>query len=84
MFESKLSNFIKEWEIEYNYTNDEILLFIYHFQLDIFMEIIEDSFFDDIALVCDLTADYLVIDITPLCDFYGVDFENIIKKEGEK
>ena len=76
----ELYKFIDKYQsVEYHYiSDDEILVFIYHFLVSDFGKILDgcDEPFD-----CVIRSDYMVINIVPICDYYGIDYEKIFDKE---
>lgn len=82
MSELELYKYIEELEPEIRWHNDKLLIFLYYFQIEDFMEVAgEPGMFDDSGVEAHLKSDYMVIDLVPFCEYYGIDPENILAKE---
>lgn len=82
MSELEFYKYIKELEPEMRWHNEELLIFLYYFQVEDFMKALGDGgMFDDGGFEAHLKSDYMVVDLLPFCEYYGIKPENILSKK---
>ena len=81
---TKDNNIENHWYIRRDdFGNDEsseIIYFLYFYQLEDFMKLIKGMDTDG-PLKCNLMDGYIGFDILPICEYYGIDPENVFEKE---
>ena len=91
MTELELFKFTKDHNIENHWyikneengdkESEEIIYFLYFFQLDEFIKLIKGYDLSDSPIECKLMDGYIGFDIFPICEYYGVDPENVFNEE---
>ena len=91
MTELELFKFTTENSIENHWyiTNDKdgnkesetIIYFLYFFQLDEFIKLIKGCNLSDSPINCKLMDGYIGFDILPICEYFGIDPENVFNEE---
>ena len=82
MTELQLYKFVNERSIEWHKYNDNIILMVDFEYLNDFMSIVEPTLFDDGGLTVIMKHGYIVFDdMNYICDYYGIDPDNIFTGE---
>jgi hypothetical protein len=63
-----------------NIDSEEIIYFLFFYQLEEFMKLIKGMDTDE-PLDCKLMDGYIGLDILPVCEYYGIDPENVFGHE---
>lgn len=73
-----------EWRWQFNEeTNKEdVLLLPFSFHFESFSKLV-DAACDEEGVECRIKGDYFVLWMGDLCDYFGIDIENIFPKGGE-
>lgn len=66
-----------EWRREINDGADDIIIFLYTFQLDGFIKLIKKYSFDDGGLEVRLMDGYLCIWMNHICEYFGIEMDNV-------
>ncbi len=81
MTELDLYKFVRNYNLEYNYSSEEeILLFVPFSLLYNFTSLLDDSFFDDGSVSVDMLKEYIGINVVDVCEYYGINYERIFDK----
>lgn len=84
MTELDLYKFITERGIERRWEGNELLAWISRWELEDFTEMIKGSLMDDGGRPCRLQTNVMVcIDLVPICEYYGIEAEQVVHKTGE-
>jgi hypothetical protein len=78
--------YLKDIEPETRWHGDELLVFIYAFQVEDFVQALDDDgggIFDDGGLEVILKSGYMVIDMAEVCSYFDEDPEEILKRDPE-
>lgn len=72
-----------EWRWETNESGeDDVIIFPYSFQMHDFNEIMKGSgVLDDGGVICYMRNGYFALFIKDICDYFGIDMEEVFKKE---
>jgi hypothetical protein len=66
---------------EMRWHDDELLIFLYYFQIEDFIKEMDVSgVFDDGGISATLKDKYLVFDLVPFCEYHDIDPEAILAK----
>ncbi|GAG32900.1 unnamed protein product [marine sediment metagenome] len=80
-----LKQFIEKYNIEWNYADNEgiedIVIFIYTFQIDRFIKIFTSDLFDDGGRDFTCTGQYFSILMKDICDYYGIELNEVFNKD---
>lgn len=83
MTELELYKYINENDIEWHRYKDnkieEIWILPKFYQLPEFHKLCSPCLFDDGGIECRMKDGYLGIDIIPVCEHYGIEYNNIFK-----
>lgn len=90
MTELDLYKFIHEQEIEYRWDfnredkRDDIIVWIPHWLCESFAELVDPrQFTDGGGIECRFQSDNVVFWMYDICEYYGINPENIFKKESD-
>lgn len=91
MTELQLYKFVQDnrvewrWEInrETGYEKDDVILLPYIFHFEDFMKLIGDAF-DEYPLEVKARRDYVAIWMQEICDYFGIEIENVFPKGGDE
>lgn len=78
--------YLKEVEPEMRWHNNELIVFLYTFQIEDFAAALAkdgESVFDDEGLQVTLKPSYMVVDMAEICSYFGEDPEIILKRDTE-
>jgi hypothetical protein len=76
-----LLRFVLEEEIEYNWHNDDVIMFLPIYQIDNFQKVLNcKSIYDDNGIECHMKEGYLVIEMKNVVEYFGFGLEDIFKK----
>ena len=81
MTELQFYKYLKGLGAEMHVCEDAILLFLFSFNVEGFCKFISSKcpgLFDDGGLDATMKDNYIVIDITPICDYNGINKNSII------
>lgn len=67
-----------EWHREDNDGTSDIIIFPYTFQIDEFIELVKD-YTGDGGIECRLMNGYFAIWMNDLCEYFGVEINNVFK-----
>jgi len=85
MTELELYRFINEHDIEWHKQDNEgtpdILIFPYIFQLEDFCKLVKGYNTDDGGLIIRLLDGYTAIWMKDLCEYFGIEIDNVFKSE---
>ncbi|BFP39526.1 hypothetical protein FGF1_03710 [Flavobacteriaceae bacterium GF1] len=73
--------YVKEIEPEFNWDDGEVYLFLYYFQLEDFMKLLDECVFDDGAITLSCQPDYVCLEMKYICDYMGWDIEELFGTE---
>lgn len=80
MTELELYKFINENQIEIDWRGNELLVWIEHYQLEEFCNLLDRCDADDGGLNCYLqNGGVVVLDLVPVCEEYEIDPNNILE-----
>lgn len=82
----KTLTYLKGIEAEMRWHGDELIVFIYIFQVEDFVKALDEDgggIFDDGGLEVFLKSGYMVIDMAEVCSYFGVDPGEILKRDPE-
>ena len=79
-----LYKFITEEKIECHWHGDELVACLRIFEIEGLLSMLAPSIFDDGGLGCQLFDGYIGIDLSYICEYYGIDPEEIVPKGDEK
>jgi len=83
MTELQLFKFIQEnkpeWHWEKNEGEDDVILFLYHWDLEEFGELIKDAI-EEYPTICYFKANYCCFWMKSICDYFGIEIENVFPK----
>jgi hypothetical protein len=84
MTELEMYRYIHEdLEPEMRWNGEELIVFLYHFQLEDFMKQMNCcGMFDDEPMTVWLRSTYLVVDLVPFCEHHDIEPESILPKKG--
>lgn len=77
MTELQLYKFIKEHDIEYHKFGDDIVLFVNYYLLEEFSKLLGTSILDEEGIKCTMKEKYICFDMKYICDYHGIDMENV-------
>jgi hypothetical protein len=80
MTELKLCRFITDHNIEYTWHNTDVLMFVPYWKISYFREILSSTLFDD-GVDCVMKDGYFGFNMRDICEYYGVELENVFQKE---
>lgn len=83
MTELQLYKFLEDNNIEYHWDVDQFSTFIPFNCLKEFAEMLDYNFLSDGGYECVLVSDYIYFDLVEIAEYFDIDLENILKKEGE-
>lgn len=87
MTELDLYKFIQENNIEWHWHEflggDDVIAFFYFFQIEEFAKILSKDVFDDEGIECVMKDGYLALQMKDICDYYGIEMENVFPKENK-
>lgn len=87
MSELELYKFINENDVEIRWEEEELLLWMDHWDMETFGEILNREDADDGGYPCQLQTTLgqaiIVLDLVPLCEEEGINPENIFEKDKE-
>lgn len=78
----ELQEFIRENKINYRYTDDnkDVVIFLYSFQLDDFLELLNDFTITE-GFDCKIINKYIAIFISKILEFSEIELNEIFQKE---
>ena len=76
----KLYKFLTEEAAELRWEGKELLIWLYHFHVEDFIELIGEGCLDEGGLDCKLQGNYLAFDIVPICQYHGINPIEILEK----
>lgn len=77
----KLYKFVKDNEIEIGHDDTDVWIFVPFWYLGEFTSLVGSDFFIDSAYDCQLKADYVVIELKPICKYFGIDVYETLEPE---
>ncbi len=87
MTELGLYKFINEHNIEWHYENNDkttdVIIFVHTYQLEYFQKILTPGIFDDSGIECRMMSGYFCFWMKDICEYYGIDFTAVFKKDKE-
>ena len=87
MTELDLYRFIQEYDIEWhwfkNNGEEDVTIAPNFSEIQYFHEIVTPDLFDDGGIECYMMDGYFTIWMQDICDYYGIDINNVFRKEGE-
>jgi hypothetical protein len=80
-----LLKFISKNDIEYHWSFDkkEIYLFVNITDIQEWNDLLGASIFDDEGLSCVMKDGYFAFEMVDICEYYGIDYQEIFEKENE-
>lgn len=86
MTELELYRYINDNYIEWHYHDndgvEDVLIFPFIFQMDVFAKLVSSAT-DDEGIECRLKDGYFCIWMRDICEYYGIEMNNVFKKEEE-
>lgn len=82
MTELQLYKWVNEWEPEWRWEGDEVIMWIRDFLIESFLKLFDPAVFNDGGgLDARLTGQYVAIVINDVCDYFGIKIENVFPRE---
>lgn len=76
-----LLRFVLEENIEYNWHNEDVIMFLPIYQIEGFQKILNcNSVYDDGGIECHMKDGYLAIEMEQIVGYFGFELEDIFKK----
>jgi len=76
-----LLRFVLEETIEYNWHNDDVIMFLPIYQIEDFQKVLNcESVYDDSGIECYMKNGYLAIEMKYVVDYFGFNLEDIFRK----
>lgn len=80
MTELQLYKFCEDKQLDWRNNNTELILWILFWQLEDFTKMIGYNYLSEGDVEVTLLDDCIALDIVDLCDYFGIEPENIMKK----
>jgi len=77
MTELKLYKFINEYETEYHWHGDEVIMFVIIWQVEAFNNLLGHNIFDENGVECVMKHDYVCFKMFHICEYFGIKLENV-------
>lgn len=82
MTELQLYKWVEEYEPEWRWDGQKVIVWISVWSLESFLKLFDSSIFNDGGgLDARLTGRYIAIVINDVCDYFGIEIENVFPKE---
>ncbi len=77
----QLYKFITECNIEYHWHKGDVLMMPGIFWIQSFYSLLSNTHFDDEGIKCTLKDGYLVFEMRDICEYYGIELEEVFTPE---
>ena len=77
MTELQLFKFITGNNIDFNKLTDDVIVFIEHWRLGDWCEMLGSSIFDDEGITCACKDKYTCFHMRDICDYFGIEMKNV-------
>lgn len=81
MTELELYKFIEESGSETRYDGDKAIIWVDHFNIEDFVTLIGQGILDEGGIDVRLQGNYIAVDMNEICEYHGVEIENVFKQE---
>jgi hypothetical protein len=76
-----LLRFVLEEAINYDWHNDDVIMFLPIYQIEDFQKVLNcEGIYDDYGIECHMKSGYLAIEMKCVVEYFGFDLEDIFKK----
>ena len=78
-----LYKFIENYDVEYHWHNDDVLMFVDIRLIIYFYSILDNTIFDDDGITCTMKDGYIVFEMTAICEYYGIELKEVFDVTNE-
>lgn len=81
MTELELYKFVEENGIEFHWNGDDVYMFVDCRDTKDFTELLGSGILDESGIECRMKEGYFCFEMKDICDYFGIELENVFKKE---
>ena len=81
MTELELYKYITDNDIDHAYNGDEVVIWLYHWQIEDFCAFIGSYVLSEGGIEVMLQENYIALSINGICEHFNIDIKNVFKNE---